>query len=236
MGNGRRIFEFNRKLLPNKYIAEKDRGHANLKEARRAVGYTIGYPAWCLLYYSLMCGLPYEPYTGKANVIETGTNHGSSTIIMAQCLKDRGYDSKVHTVDIKPEVAAIAAENFKNSGVGDYIKPYVCDSLEFLTNYVKTVDEIHFAFLDSAHIREHVLAEFDIIYEKVKKCNGKVYFDNTIRAGVWDALSDIKKKYGGNMIEFRNCSSGPPGNVIWQPDWYTERPQFNIDQDKLKEN
>ena len=219
MGGSRRILDFNRELLPNKFVADRDSGHAGLSEARKVVGYTIGYPAWNLLYYSLMCSLPYEPHDGIANVIETGTNFGSSTIIMAQCLKDMKYISKVHTVDIKPAVAEIAADNFKKSGVNEYIQPYVGDSLEFLKKYVKTVDCIHFAFLDSAHTFENITQEFELIVKKVRKCNGKVYFDNTIRGGVKEGLVEIKKLYGGNMIEFRNCSSGPPGNVIWQPDW-----------------
>jgi len=223
MGINRRVFEFNRELLPNKYIADLDSKNNTMRGAREAVGYTIGYPAWNLLYYSLFCSLPYEPYTGKANVIETGTNLGSSTIIMAQCLKDAKYTSKVHTVDINPNLTAIAKDRFRESDVGEYIESYTSNSIEFLKNYVETVDCIHFAFLDSLHKRDHVIREFELIYDKVIKCKGKIYFDNTIRAGVWDALIYIKEKYGGNMIEFRNCSSGPPGNVIWQQDWNNGR-------------
>lgn len=30
------------------------------------------------------------------------------------------------------------------------------------------------------------------------------------------ALRHIKAAYGGNLIEFLNCSWAPPGNAIWQ--------------------
>jgi hypothetical protein len=28
----------------------------------------------------------------------------------------------------------------------------------------------------------------------------------------------LRKRYGGNLVYFDNCSSKPPGNAIWQPE------------------
>jgi hypothetical protein len=46
---------------------------------------------------------------------------------------------------------------------------------------------------------------------------GKVYFDNSGRGGVAEALDYLRERHGGNLVTFLNCSSAPPGNTIWQP-------------------
>jgi hypothetical protein len=40
-------------------------------------GLSMGYPAWNLLYYTLLCSLPPDPV-----VAEVGTNLGFSTIVL----------------------------------------------------------------------------------------------------------------------------------------------------------
>lgn len=178
-------------------------------------GYSIGYPAWNLLYYALYTSLHFHK-TRKPVIIETGTNRGFSTIILAQVLKDLQIDAKIITVELNAEVAEIARANIAKAGLSDYVELHVQDSLAFLRDFVKTHDHIDFAFLDGNHDFEHVRQEFAIIHPRIVACSGKVYLDNTASAGVGRVIRYIKRAYGGNLVEFLYCSWGPPGNAIWQ--------------------
>jgi hypothetical protein len=80
------------------------------------------------------------------------------------------------------------------------------------------VTYIDFAFLDANHEFEFVRKEFELVHPLVERAGGKVFLDNTTFGGVYDMLTHIRERYGGNLIEFRNASWSPPGNAIWQPD------------------
>ncbi len=211
-----RIFDYNSALLPNPVLAESDRNSGDMESAIRHTGRTVGYPAWNLLYYSVLCSLP--PSRKEFVVVETGTNLGFSTIVLAQALKDVGARSRVLTVDLDPAAVAVARENVERAGLSGYVEFHVQDSLEYLSLLVRQVPYIDLAFLDANHNYAHVKAEFSIVFPRVVAGKGKVYFDNTSSGGVGRALQFIRRAYGGSMLEFRNCSWGPPGNAIWQPD------------------
>jgi predicted O-methyltransferase YrrM len=212
----RRIFNYNFHLLPTSYIAEIESRSPDLDFAVKNTGLTIGYPAWNLLYYSLLTSL--LPIRNEIIIVETGTNLGFSTIILAQALKDTNAKGFIYTVDIDQGIVERAKRNIEYAGLDMYVRFHVQDSVEFLSNFVNQTEYIDFAFLDSNHCYEHVKKEFSIIFPRIVACKGKVYFDNTAIGDVQKAIQYIKFAYGGNFIEFRNCSWSPCGNTIWQPD------------------
>jgi predicted O-methyltransferase YrrM len=209
----RRMFDYDHQLLANRYLAELEASSPDLEAAVKLTGLSIGYPAWNLLYYCVLCSLP----PGEALIVETGTNHGFSTIVLAQALKDAHVRGVVRTVDIDPAVVGRARENVENAGLTEYVDFSVGDSLGFLEQVATDRDRIDFAFLDGNHEFAHVVKEFDIVHPLVVACRGKVYFDNTESGDVAEALRHIRATYGGNLTEFQNCSWSPPGNAIWQP-------------------
>jgi len=208
-----RMFDYNHHLVPNPYLGELESRSPDLETAVKLTGLSIGYPAWNLLYYALMCSIS----TTDAVVVETGTNHGFSTIVMAQALKDAGSKEKVRTVDIDPEVVQRAKANVERAELSDYVEFSVGDSIAFLKEFADAHDHIDFAFLDGNHEVEHVENEFELLHAGIAACLGKVYFDNTMSGGVADALRYIQDTHGGNLVRFDNCSWSPPGNAIWQP-------------------
>jgi predicted O-methyltransferase YrrM len=212
----KRNFEYNYRLLPNMYLASLESSSKTIEQAIEKTGLTIGYPSWGLLYYSLLCSLP--SIKKDIIVIETGTNKGFSTIILAQALKDSTAEGFVNTVEIDSNITRIAESNIEKAGLRNYVKFNTEDSLSFLKKFSQSNDHINFAFLDSNHSCRHVCTEFSLIYQKIIACNGKIFFDNTSSGSVASALKIIKKKYKGSLITFENCSWYPPGNAIWQPD------------------
>jgi predicted O-methyltransferase YrrM len=216
-GGSRRRFDYERRLLPNRHIATLEpESVAELAEAVPRTGHTIGYPAWNLLYYALYCSL--IPRLEDPVVIETGTNRGVSTIVLAQALKDLGAGTRVLTVELQESLVATARQNVAHAGLGDYVEFHTGDGLEFLSGLRERIEYVDFALIDDDHSFEHVAAEIDLVCPLVAKRRGKAYFDNTARGGVADALKRLRERYGGSVVEFDNCSWKPPGNAIWQPD------------------
>ena len=127
----KRVFNYNHSLLPNGYLSQQDEGLSEgLDTAMRKTGFSIGYPAWNLLYYSLYCSLTEK--NREAVVVETGTNLGYSTIVLAQVLNDLRADGFVHTVDIDGKVTELAKENIGKAGLSDYVKFHTGDAVTFL--------------------------------------------------------------------------------------------------------
>lgn len=209
----KRTFDYDRRLLPHELLAEREAGVTALEDAIPKTGLTVGYPAWNLLYYSLRCAV-----TRPAPVVvETGTNQGYSTIVLAQALEELGATSKVVTCDVDPEMTELARANVEAAGLAHRVDFRVGDSLEILAEVVSSVDRVDFAFLDGDHSAEHVFREFQALYPKVRPPGSTVYFDNTTSGGVAEALDRILDRFGGNLVHFSNCSWSPPGNAIWQP-------------------
>jgi len=209
----RRAFAYDRRRLVNTYLAGLEAASRDLPSAVARTGLSIGYPAWNLLYYSLLCGLT----RAEPVVVETGTNHGFSTIVMAQALIDAGCDGLVRTVDADAALVAVARAHAERAGVAHRIRFAAGDSVAFLEGLRAEVDRVDFAFLDADHRAGRVLAEFALVHPLVAACGGTVYFDNTSAGGVAEALRGIRARYGGNLVTFANCSWAPPGNAIWQP-------------------
>ena len=212
-----RKFDYDRDLLPNAFLKAKERGVADLESAQQTTGKTVGYPGWNLLYYCCLCSLDPEK---EHVIVETGTNWGYSTIVLAQALKDSGAQGKVYTIELEEENLAIARENFREAGVADRIESYVGDSLRLLPQVLDGRSP-SFVFLDGNHSMPHVLKEFALV-EPCLPSGGKVYFDNTEDIGqkedllVFGALKEIEKNYRGNLVRFPFCSWYTPGQAIWE--------------------
>ncbi len=213
-----RRFDYDRTLLPNAFLAKLEDVEA-LEQAKEKTGYTIGYPGWNLIYYILLSHL--KPDTWNT-IIETGTNIGCSTIILAQALKDSQGDGRVYTVELEAENYERAKAHFAQSGVGDLIDARLGDSKEILKQITQEVSGVRTAFLDASHLLDDVLAEFEIIYPHLE-ADSIVIFDNTYQIAephedqrVFGALHKIQETYGGNLINFEFVSWYTPGMAIWQ--------------------
>lgn|SRR5215831_1136814 len=217
-----RRFDYDRRLIPNEHLRTLELGVADLDRAQERTGWTVGYPGWGLLYYVLLSHLSWD----RANtIIETGTNWGASTIVLAQALVDAGVEGHVHTFELRPEFAMIARDNLDKAGLGKHVTIHVGNSLERLPRVLEDLRAVRVAFLDGSHEHDDVMMEFETILTKLEP-NGFVMFDNTYPltdpskgepARVAAALETIKARHGGNIVNFESVSWYTPGMAIWQP-------------------
>lgn len=214
-----RMYQYDRHLLPNKHLAKLEEGTTNIDEAIKKTGFSVGYPGWNLLYYSLLCSMRENEFN---TIIETGTNQGSSTILLGQALKDSGYSGAVFSVEIEQDNYHKALKNIKVAGLSDYVNLYIDDSLNYLSSFKPKDGKITFAFLDGCHDENHVVKEFELIHTFLDH-RSMVFFDNTYLISedksnrrVNGALRQIFDRFGGNIINFENTSWYTTGQAIWQ--------------------
>lgn len=216
-----RYFDYDRALIPNRFVADMDRKASCIDEALTLTGRTVGYPGWNLLYYATFCSMDRD---GPNVIVETGSNWGFSTIMLAQALRDSGLQGHVDTVEIDAENYAKACQNVKAAGLADLVTLHLGDAKEFLAEFTQRLKgTIRFAFLDGSHRQDDVVREFELILPKLS-CQSTVFFDNTWRIAeeqeadqlVNGALRIITERHGGNLINFPNTSWYTPGQAIWQ--------------------
>ncbi len=214
-----RRFDYDRRLLANAFLGSLEEHVETLEQAKENTGFTIGYPGWNLIYYILLAHLKPNDVN---NIVETGTNQGCSTIMLAQALKDSLGDGRIYTVELLLENYEIAKQNFVHAGVADLIDARLGDSKETLKQLTAELKSIRTAFLDASHLVDDVFSEFEIIYPTLDE-DSIVIFDNTYQIAeigedprVFGALHKIKEVYGGNLINFEFVSWYTPGLAIWQ--------------------
>jgi len=196
-----RMFDYDRNLVPNAWI--------RAQEGTPAIGLSIGYPGWGLLYYAVISHLQ----AGKHNVIlEIGTNLGASTIIMAQALIDSKRSGRVITIEKDLITAGIARTNIESAGVQDRVQSLIGKSGEVMRWMAPPID---IAFIDGSHDAPDVIDDFDNVLNLLSP-DGLMIFDNTTMGGVYDALKVIRDTRGGNCVEFPCVSWSPAGMVFWK--------------------
>tara|TARA_R110002072_G_scaffold73069_11_gene174294 strand:- start:1295 stop:2008 length:714 start_codon:yes stop_codon:yes gene_type:complete len=217
-----RRFDYDRRLLPNAYLASLEEGVSSIDAARQKSGLSIGYPGWSLIYNLLLGSVP----PGGAPVLmETGTNWGASTIIIAQALADIGGDGVVHTFELNPAVQDVARRNIAQSGLSDRVIFHLGDSQETVPAFLESFDgELAGAFLDGAHEASVLLAEFEAVRPKLRR-GALVFMDNTYPIAepekgdaprVNQALPDLVSRHGGSLLNLPFVSWFTPGLAVWQ--------------------
>lgn len=214
-----RIFNYNKNLLPNVYLKSLEENVCTIEEAKVKTGLTIGYPGWGLLYYAVLSSLNPDKFN---NIIETGSNYGCTTIVLAQALIDSKKNGHLYSIELDKENFKIAKKNLKSAKVDKYVTLINNNTHKVLPELLNNIDNISVAFMDASHMCDDVIKEFEIIYPKLND-NSLVIFDNTYLMAeeqedqqVNGALRHILKTYGGNLVNFETVSWHPPGIAIWQ--------------------
>jgi len=219
-----RMFDYDKRLLPNAHLASLEEGVGDVEEARERSGATIGYPGWGLIYHLMLSHLDRGR---EETIIETGTNGGCTTLVLAQALIDAGCAGRVITFELETDNADVAARNHEAAGVKDRIEQVVGDVHETFAARLATFRAedglpIRFAFLDASHLLPDVMFEFETLLPYLAD-DALVLFDNTYRIAdegedprVNGALKAIADTHGGNLVNLEFVSWFTPGLAIWQ--------------------
>lgn len=214
-----RIFDYDRALLPNPHLAELERDVKTIDHARKRTGFTLGHPGWGLLYHILLSHLD---RSRREILIETGTNQGCTSIVLAQALLDSHTEGEVLTFELDPANLAKAKKNVELAGVADRVRFIEGDTNETLAPAISELSDLRFAFLDASHNYNDVISEFSTIAPRLTD-DALVIFDNTYCIAspeedqrVNGALKEITRIHGGNLINLEFVSWFTSGLAIWQ--------------------
>jgi predicted O-methyltransferase YrrM len=214
-----RMFGYDLSRLPNAHLAELERGVTSIEEARPRTGATIGYPGWGFIYHLLLSHLDRAK---EEILIETGTNEGCTTIILAQALMDAGVNGRVHSFELEPGNVAKARKNLEAGGVADRVTLHQGSVHDTFAPALKDIGKVRFAFLDASHLVKDVMFEFETLLPHLTP-DAIVLFDNTYQIAephedqrVNGALGAILETHGGNLINLEHVSWFTPGLAMWQ--------------------
>ena len=214
-----RITDYDRSLLPNEHLRTLEANAVDRPKWEETTGKSIGYPAWGILYYAAICRCKPDAYN---LFIETGTNIGSSSIILAQAIKDSAGSGELRTVELQPENSAKARDNVTKAGLSELVRFYEGDAIEQLPEMLTAGSKVAMAFLDGGHLYQQVIREFELVEPHLDD-DSVVIFDNTYLIAepkedqlVNGALREIKSRFGGNLINLPYCSWYTPGMALWQ--------------------
>lgn len=223
-----RITEYDKSLVPSRFLAFLEESATDASSWVGRSGRSLGHPGWGTIYHLMLSML--DP-TRHNTVVETGTNLGSTAIIIAQAIADSGRDATLHTIEIDPDIRSSAIERFALAGIDRHVISYLGDSHDVLPQIVGDTDSFRIAFLDGNHFHDHVVTEFELVYPHLEP-DAVVVFDNTAMIAEGDedprvngALRTISTRYGGNLVNLPFCSWYTPGMAIWQ-----ESPFDRMDQ------
>jgi len=148
-----------------------------------------------------------EPLT----IVETGTARGFSALCMAKALSDTGASGKIVSFDVLPHDAPILWNCVRDAEGPRTRAELLRDYADLLERYIffqrgdtkremarMSLPRVHFAFLDSVHTGEHVMAEFSCIRDR-QKAGDVLFFDDYTPdrfPGVIAAADRICREYG----------------------------------------
>jgi predicted O-methyltransferase YrrM len=220
-----RITDYDKSLLPNRFLAFLEESASDASTWVSRSGRSLGHPGWGTIYHLTLSML--DP-TRHNTIVETGTNLGSTAIIIAQAIVDSHRDAVLHTIEIDAEIHQSAQDRFALAGVADQIVAHLGDSHSVLRSLVRELEQVRMAFLDGNHFHDHVVTEFELLLP-VLEPDAVVVFDNTGLISENDedprvngALRTIQAKHGGNLINFPFCSWYTPGMALWQRSPFAE--------------
>jgi predicted O-methyltransferase YrrM len=144
------------------------------------------------------------------NIVETGTARGFSAVCLAKALADSGASGKIATFDVLPHDVPIYWNCVRDAdgrrtraellaAYGELLDRYVVfhrgDTRQALRRIA--FPRVHFAFFDSVHTYDHVIAEFDSIRTR-QRPGDLLFFDDYGSAypGVVKAADEICRRHG----------------------------------------
>ncbi len=117
--------------------------------------------------------------TKPKRILELGTLHGYSALIMLKACEDAGIRPELTTVEMSEIRARQAMVNFKRAGVYDIVHVVIGDALTYVKNIKDKVFDFIFIDISKGEYPE----AFELCLPILKK-HGVMIFDNALMVGV----------------------------------------------------
>ena len=220
-----RLTDYDTSILPTPFLAFLEESVSGPDEWIPRTGRSLGHPGWGLVYHMVLARLDPDRHNV---VVETGTNLGSTAMVIAKAIRDSGRSGIVRTIEIDPVIQRQAKERMVLAGLADYVEFNLGNSLEELPAVLGDERDVPIVFLDGNHWHDHVVSEFELVLPHLAS-DAIVVFDNTYMLAEADedprvngALRTIVDRFGGNLINFPFCSWYTPGIALWQQQAFAE--------------
>ncbi|MFN3216057.1 MAG: O-methyltransferase [Acidimicrobiales bacterium] len=214
-----RLTDYDTSILPTPFLAFLEESVQGPDDWIPRTGRSLGHPGWGLVYHVTLARLNPDRHNV---VVETGTNLGSTAMVIAKAIRDSGRSGIVRTIEIDPETMALAQERMALAGLDDYVEFNLGNSVEELEAVIGDEQDLPLVFLDGNHWHDHVVREFELVHPHLAH-DAVVVFDNTYLIAENDedprvngALRTIVDRFGGNLINLPFCSWYTPGVALWQ--------------------
>lgn len=142
------------------------------------------------ILYSTLVRYARERASEHLNVVETGTARGFSGLCLARALHDAGATGKIVSFDVLPHDARILWNCVLDEDGPRTRAELLRDYHDLIERFLifqrgdtrsemarMWIPRVHFAFLDSVHTYEHVMAEFACIRDRQKSGDVLVFDD-----------------------------------------------------------
>lgn len=129
-------------------------------------------------------------YAASGPILEVGTYHGKSAILMALAVRDAGRDVLVYTLDVDPTVIDNAAEQAERRGLGDRIVFTRATSAAFARAYPHLRPAL--TFVDGDHSRAGVERDLAALRALVPEDGLILFHDFNDPQNDDDACGEIK--------------------------------------------
>ena len=150
------------------------------------------------------------------NIVETGTARGFSTLCMARALSDAGASGKIVSFDVLPHEDVMYWNCYHDAEGPRTRADLLSDYAKLIERYIvfhqgdtrrlrdTVFPRVHFAFLDSVHTYDHVMAEYAAIQGRQREGDMLVFDDySAAYPGVTRAADEICQAhaYASTCIE-----------------------------------
>ncbi len=140
-------------------------------------------------------------------VLETGTNTGVSSIVLACAMRDSHMSSRIVTVENDGEVLRRARDQVERCGLTEFIEFVEGESLKALPIILKKYARFDLCFLDGGHDYEVVRGEFELVKHH---CRYLMLHDSQLFEGVRQLVAELAECSDYQVIQL----AYPPG-VQW---------------------
>ncbi len=126
-------------------------------------------------------------------IIELGTSLGISACYEASAIKKNNTEHQFTTIEGAPHIATIAAENFKQLLLENYVTQQIGNFDKVLPEVLSQYKKIDMAFIDGNHRYEPTLKYFEQLLPKIHNNSLLIFDDIYWSKGMTDAWEQIKQ-------------------------------------------